>query len=83
MTREPVTDAVLDQLVAVLETGRVDQPVDWMAVGTVAADLGHEELLAFVAAADAATYYEAVRTAADRADADLTVPDPRPGGESA
>lgn len=82
MTREPVSEAVIDQLAAVLETGRVARPVNWMGVQGVANELGHEELATFIVAADASTYYEALRAAADRADADVAVPDPRPGGES-
>lgn len=78
MSREPITETVLEQLAAVLETGRVDRPVNWMAVQGVAHEEGHEELASFVAAADAVTFYEAVRAAADRADADVDVPDPRP-----
>ncbi len=79
MSREPVTEPVVAQLAAVLETGEVDHAVNWMTVQGVAHRAGHEELAAFVADADAATYYEAVRAAADRADADVSVPDPRPG----
>lgn len=79
--REPITDPVLEQLAAVLESGRVDRPVNWMAVQGVAHEAGHEDLVEFIVAADAATYYEALRTAADRADAAVPVPDPRPRRE--
>lgn len=63
--REPVTDEVVEQLRAVLRTGRVDDPVNWMAVQAIAWEEGYGDLQEFVLAADAATYYEALEEARD------------------
>jgi hypothetical protein len=63
VTRVPVTETVVEQLRAVLDSGRLDDPHNWMAAQFAAQDLGHEELATFVFEADAATYYEAVERA--------------------
>lgn len=61
--REPVTDDVLEQLRRVLETERVDEPVNRFAVQAVAAEMELTELVEFILDADAATYYEALQVA--------------------
>lgn len=61
--RVPITDEVVEQLRAVLETDEVDDPVNWMAVQGIAWDQGYDELQTFIVEADAATYYEALEAA--------------------
>lgn len=61
--REPVTDDIVEQLRQVLETDRVDDPINWMAVQMVAHERELTELAQFVVDADAATYYEALQQA--------------------
>lgn len=65
MTRVPVTDAVVEQLHDVLESGALDDDYNWMGARFAALDRGHDELARFVAEADAATYYEALERAKD------------------
>jgi hypothetical protein len=81
VSRTEITEEVVDQLVEVVETDRVDRPVNWMGVQGVAHERGLDALVGFVVEADATTYYEALRQAADRTDADVEVPDPRPRRE--
>ncbi|WP_435195590.1 hypothetical protein [Natronomonas sp. EA1] len=61
--RVEITDEVVAQLREVLETGDVDDPVNWMGVQGIAWDKGHDELVEFIVAADASTYYEALQRA--------------------
>lgn len=63
--REPITDEVVDQLRSVLDTDRVEHPVNRFAVQAVAAEMDLAELVQFVVDADAATYYEALQRAMD------------------
>lgn len=58
--REPITGTVIEQLRRVLETDRVDEPVNRFAVQAVAADMELTELVEFIVDADASTYYEAL-----------------------
>lgn len=58
--REPITGTVVEQLRRVLETDRVDEPVNRFAVQAVAADMELTELVEFIVDADASTYYEAL-----------------------
>ena len=60
MAREPITDAVVTQLRAVIETGEVEDPVNRFEVGALAQRRELSELARFIVAADASTYYEAV-----------------------
>lgn len=64
--REPVTDEVVEQLRTVLESGQVDDPINWMAVQVVAHDNGLTELAQFIVDADAVRYYEALQQAKER-----------------
>lgn len=61
--REPITGTVVEQLRRVLETDRVEDPVNRFAVQAVAADMELTELVEFIVDADASTYYEALVTA--------------------
>lgn len=61
--REPITDAVVEQLRRVLETDEVDDPVNRFAVQAVAHEMDLSALAQFIAEADAATYYEALQRA--------------------
>lgn len=61
--REPITGEVLEQLRRVLATDRVEDPVNRFAVRAVAVEMDLTALVAFVDAADAATYYEALQRA--------------------
>ena len=60
MSRVPITETVLDQLREVVDSGQIDDPVARYDVQALAFDRGHDELVEFVASADASTYYEAV-----------------------
>ena len=70
MSRVPVTHDVVEQLRDVIEAGLLDDELNHMGAGFAAQDLGHEELAQFVHEADAATYYEALERARERADPD-------------
>jgi hypothetical protein len=72
MSRVPVTDDVVEQLQDVLEADLLDHELNHMGAGFAAQDLGHEELAQFVHEADAATYYEALERARERADVDVS-----------
>lgn len=72
--RVEITDEVVGQLAALLDADAVEQPVDRTAVQFAAQDAGSEALATFVFEADAATYYEALQRAAERADADVDLP---------
>ena len=72
MSRVPVTDDVVEQLRDVLEADLLDHELNHMGAGFAAQDLGHEELAQFVHEADAATYYEALERARERADVDAS-----------
>lgn len=61
--RVPITEDIVEQLRAVLETGEIEDPVNWMAVQGIAWDKGYDELQTFIVEADAATYYEALEAA--------------------
>lgn len=61
--REPITDAVVEQLRRVLETDEVEDPVNRFAVQAVAHEMDLSTLAQFIAEADAATYYEALQRA--------------------
>jgi hypothetical protein len=65
MARVPITDAVLEQLREVVESEHVEDPIARYDVQAVAFDRGHDELVEFVASADASTYYEAVSKVTD------------------
>lgn len=69
--RVPITETVVDQLAGVLESGDLDEPANYVGAQFAARDRGYDELETFVHEADAATYYEAVRRAAERADAEI------------
>lgn len=64
--RVEITDDVVDQLAAVLETGEVEDPVNWMGVQGIAFDQGYDELVEFIVEADASTYYEALQEAQEQ-----------------
>jgi hypothetical protein len=66
MTRESITDDVVEQLADVLDSGMLDEENNWMGAQFAAQDLGHDELADFVFRADASTYYEAVQQAKKR-----------------
>jgi len=70
MPREPVTDAVVSQLRAVIDTGEVDDPVNRFEVQALAHRRELSELARFIVDADAATYYEAVVQARERSGTD-------------
>lgn len=72
--RVEITDTVVAQLADLLERGAIDDPVNWMGAQFAAQDHGHEELATFVFEADAATYYEALQRAAERADREVEPP---------
>ncbi|MFB6119038.1 hypothetical protein [Halosegnis sp.] len=72
--RVEITDTVVEQLADVLDSGQLEQPTNWMGAQFLAQDFGFDELARFVVEADAATYYEALTRAADRADADVPLP---------
>ena len=74
MTRVQITDTTVAQLAELLESGRLDEPTNWMGAQFLAQDFGFDELATFVFEADAATYYEALERAAERADADVPLP---------
>ena len=69
--RVDITDTVVEQLREVLESDELDDPANYMGAQFAAQDFGFEELAQFVYEADAATYYEAVRQAAKRSDAEI------------
>lgn len=69
--RVDITDEVVAQLADVLTDAEIDDPVNWMAVQFAARDAGHDELATFVREADAATYFEALQRAGDRAGIDV------------
>jgi len=71
MTRVDITDDVITQLAALLDSGELDQPTNWMGAQFLAQDFGFDALAQFVFEADAATYYEALTRATERADADV------------
>lgn len=60
MVREPITDTVITQLRAVIDTGEVDDPVNRFEVQALAHRREFSELARFIVNADASTYYEAV-----------------------
>lgn len=60
MAREPITDAVLDQLAAALADDRVADPADRFTVRAVAMTEGYDDLADFIGAADAVRYTRAV-----------------------
>ena len=74
MTRVQITDTTVAQLAELLESGQLDEPTNWMGAQFLAQDFGFDELATFVFEADAATYYEALERAADRADVDVPLP---------
>ncbi|PSQ30129.1 hypothetical protein BRD16_07890 [Halobacteriales archaeon SW_6_65_46] len=74
MTRIDITETVVAQLAELLDSGEIDQPTNWMGTQFLAQDFGFDELATFVFEADAATYYEAVRRAAQRAETDVELP---------
>lgn len=73
MSRIEITDAVVEALREALDHPEVDHPLNRGAVQHAAWDRDLDALAEFVAAADAATYYEALRRAGV---------DPKPGGEN-
>jgi hypothetical protein len=74
MTRVQITETTVAQLAELLESDQLDEPTNWMGAQFLAQDFGFDELATFVFEADAATYYEALERAADRADADVPLP---------
>ena len=65
MARVPITDAVLDQRRDVVDSEQIADPVARYDVQALAFDRGHDELVEFIASADASTYYEAVSQVTD------------------
>jgi len=74
MTRVEITDDVVAQLAELLDSGDLDEPTNWMGAQFLAQDYGFDALARFVFEADAATYYEALTRAAERADSDVPLP---------
>jgi predicted short-subunit dehydrogenase-like oxidoreductase (DUF2520 family) len=65
MTREPITETVVEQLHEVVESGQVTDPVARYDVQALAHRRGLTDLATFIVDADASTYYEALMTATD------------------
>jgi predicted short-subunit dehydrogenase-like oxidoreductase (DUF2520 family) len=60
MTREPITETVVEQLREILESGQIEDPVARYDVQALAHRRELTELATFIVDADASTYYEAV-----------------------
>jgi hypothetical protein len=65
MARVPITEEVLDQLRDVVAAEGIEDPVARYDVQAVAFDREHDELVEFIASADASTYFEAVSKVTD------------------
>ena len=65
MVRVPITETVLDQLRDVVAAESIQDPIARYDVQAVAFDREHDELVEFIASADASTYFEAVSKVTD------------------
>jgi hypothetical protein len=65
MGRVAITDAVLNQLREVVTSERIEDPVARYDVQAMAFDRDYDELVTFIATADASTYYEAISRVTD------------------
>ncbi|MFC7226645.1 hypothetical protein N0B31_04460 [Salinirubellus salinus] len=65
MARVPITETVLDQLRDVIAAESIQDPIARYDVQAVAFDREHDELVEFIASADASTYFEAVSKVTD------------------
>jgi len=60
MPKVDITDEVLTQLAAAVESDRIEDPNDRFAVQSVALDEGYEELVTFILEADAVRFTRAL-----------------------
>ena len=65
MVRVPITETVLDQLRDVVAAESIQDHIARYDVQAVAFDREHDELVEFIASADASTYFEAVSKVTD------------------